>query len=193
MLGMLIYYDASMRTVEIRRSQVMPLWLARELGVAYIGASLPDGAPLTTRDGDVAVMADFAAHEERGGALIDYGANGLAVGAATWPEWLHGRDVRNCDLELEPGWSRHTSRSERPDYRIAALVHKTSGYRRERAAIEEAIADRIIVAHAEASATGREPVADLRTLVGGPDRPLRLDDDGRTIGRSPATPKRTER
>ena len=61
------------------------------------------------------------------------------------------------------------------DGKIAALIHKVGGIRRDRAAIEQAIA----------SAPLLDGVPDLRAILGGPGMPLVLDDEGRTIGRSP--------
>lgn len=206
MLEMLIYYRADGSVAEVRRSQVMPLWLAKELGVAFIGARDETGESITTLEGDVAVFADFAAQEEAGGALVDYGANSEATGSATWPEWLHARDVAACELEFEPGWSRHTARGARPAHRLRALVNKASGQRRDRREIEAAIEGRIAGKRAEAEtkavamragmpawrdAQGRflpkpqvavepEP-ADIGDLVGGPGAPLRLDSAGKTV------------
>jgi hypothetical protein len=118
-------------------------------------------------------LIDFAAHEEAAGELtaiwtVDSGNPAAPVrGSKVWPEWLGGRaqDFR-VELDGPPGRKR-----------ISALVHKTSGYRRERAAVEDAIASRI------AAAAGAP--ADIRDLVGGPDRPLALDDDGRPAVRAP--------
>lgn len=174
MLGMLVAYNAAGAIVEVRRMQVLPFWLAAERGLRLLGVTI-EGTTLTDLEGERVGLADFEGHEAEGGALADYGRSGSAVGSATWPEWLRGRDLRNFDIEFEPGWSRHTARAERPDHRIAALVHKASGHRRERADLEAEIAGRIADAHGEP--------ADIRDLVGGPDRPLLLDDEGRTTVR----------
>jgi hypothetical protein len=115
--------------------------------------------------GDVIGLVDFDAHEAAGGKLRDIWNVEGAVGSATWPEWLGG--------------AAHDFRVELDGKRIAALVHKTSGHRRERAAIEAAIADRI---------AGDQP-ADIQDLVGGPTRPLTLDDKGQTAPRPAGTPK----
>jgi hypothetical protein len=89
-------------------------------------------------------------------------------GSKAWPEWLGGRAVEFRVVLAGP-----------PDNkRIVKLVHKKSGHERERAVIEAAIADRI----AEAQRDNRP--ADIRDLVGGPDRPLFLDKDGKT-GKKP--------
>lgn len=164
MLGMLVAYDAAGRVV-------------RTLGA------------MTRRDagGNVVGLIDFESMERLGAPLTDiWIAGGGAVGSGTWPEWL-GAATHEYRVELEPGWSRHAIPPSRP-HRIRALIHigrppsvgfdgsirpgvAGSGYRRERASIERRIAARI-----EAS----EGPADIRDLVGGPDRPLRVDATGRT-------------
>lgn len=113
--------------------------------------------------GDVVGLIDFAAHEAAGGEHTDIWVHSAAAGSKVWPEWLGGRahDFR-VELAGPPG-AKH----------IAALVHKTSGYRRERAAIEAAIAA------VEPDAAGAR---DIRHLVGGPTKPLHLDEAGKTIG-----------
>lgn len=137
--------------------------------------------------GNAIGLIDFAAHEEAGGEHTDIwyvtgtttSEDGtetpwVAKGSKVWPEWLGGRahDFR-VELEGPPGRKR-----------ISALVHKTSGHRRERAAVEAAIA-----------AVAVDPVTgarDIRHLVGGPTRPLPLDADGKTIGPDhPQAPKGT--
>lgn len=120
-------------------------------------------------DGNIVGLLDFEAHETAGGRLRDIWENDQAVGSGTWPEWIGGRayDFR-VELDPHPGPARA---------RIMGLVHKGSGHRRERAQIEAAIAERI------AQAKG-EP-ADIRDLVGGPDRPLLIDANGRTQPREP--------
>lgn len=119
---------------------------------------------LTARDaaGTVVGLIDFEAHEAAGGKLRDIWQVNGAGGSGTWPEWLGGRAH---DFGIEIG----------PDGRIGALVHRTSGYRRERAAVEAAIA---------AAPTLRNGARDLRGIVGGPQRPLVLDDKGQTVPRS---------
>jgi hypothetical protein len=116
--------------------------------------------------GAVVGLIDFDAHETAGGEHLDIWNVDDAKGSKVWPEWL-GREAHRFKVELEgpPGQKR-----------IAALVHKQSGQRRERVVVEAAIAGRI------AAAPEGEP-ADIRDLVGGPDRPLRLDAEGRTLGR----------
>lgn len=119
--------------------------------------------------GEVRGLYDFGAIERAGGPLADLWVAAGAAGSGSWPEWINPQGFA---VELEPGWSRFIPRGGRPDHRIRALVHRASGHRRERSAIDAAIAERV-------AAAGDEP-ADLRDLVGGPGRPLLLDADGRT-------------
>ncbi len=111
--------------------------------------------------GEVVGLIDFEAHESAGGKLRDVWDVGAAAGSGTWPEWLGAR-AHDFKVELGAG-------------KVVALVHRTSGHRRARAAIEAAIKGRIKAAQGEP--------ADIRDIVGGPDRPLHLDDDGRTLPR----------
>ena len=144
--------------------------------VAYDGA----GNVIATLDhvvarddkGEVAGLVDFAVHEENGGEHTDIWSVDGAAGSKVWPEWLGARahDFR-VELNGPPGHKR-----------IAALIHKTSGRRRERAAIEAAIERR-------RAGTPKGQPLDLRDIVGGPDRPLPLDDEGRdAIRPDPARP-----
>lgn len=118
-------------------------------------------------DGRVLGLVDFAGHEEAGGEHLAIWEVSNATGSKVWPEWL-GAQAHQFRVELvgPPGRKR-----------IAALVHRASGIRRERAQVEGAIAARI------AAADGGP--ADIRDLVGGPDRPLVLGADGRTLRRTP--------
>lgn len=117
-------------------------------------------------NGEVVGLVDFGAHEALGGEHTDIWVVSNAVGSKTWPEHLGG-DVHNFKVELAgPKGGKH----------IAALVHKDSGHRRERAAILEAIAA------VEPNDFGHR---DIRHLVGGPGHPLQLNEHGRTVGRSP--------
>lgn len=109
-------------------------------------------------NGKVIGLIDFDAHERVGGKLRDIWQVDNAVGSGTWPEWISSR--------------AHEFRVERDGGLITALVHRTSGHRRERAAVM-----RELRARGQASPDG---VIDARDLLGGPDRPLLLDDDGRT-------------
>lgn len=107
--------------------------------------------------GSVVGLVDFTAHEETGGKLRDVWDVQGAAGSGTWPEWIGGK-AHDFTVELD-------------DKRIVALVHKDSGHRRKRAVIETEIAKRIARANGEP--------ADLRDLLGGPDRALALDERGR--------------
>lgn len=113
-------------------------------------------------DGQAVGLVDFEAHELAGGELTDVWTVDRAAGSKTWPEWLGAR-AHEFRVELAGPAGRK---------RIVALIHKQSGVRREREAIELAVADRILAAGEEA--------ADVRDLLGGPGAPLRLDDEGRT-------------
>ncbi|GAC1673877.1 MAG: hypothetical protein NVS9B8_16500 [Candidatus Limnocylindrales bacterium] len=118
-------------------------------------------------------LIDFGAHEANGGEHTDIWTVSNATGSKVWPEWLSGaaHDFR-VELAGPPG-AKH----------ISALIHKTSGHRRERAVIEAAIA--AVVPDAAGA-------RDIRHIVGGPTRPLHLDDDGTTIGPDhPKAPKGT--
>lgn len=119
--------------------------------------------------GDVVGLIDFEAQELAGGEMTDVWTVSSATGSKTWPEWIGSRahDFR-VELVGPPG-----------NKRISALVHKVSGQRRERTAIEAELARRT-------KAAKGEPV-DARDLLGGPDRPLILDEQGRTVGRSEAS------
>ena len=127
---------------------------------------------VTARDdeGNVTGLVDFGAHEDAGGDMTDVWIVEGAKGSKVWPEWLGAR-AHEFRVELEGPAGRK---------RIAALVHKASGHRRERVAVEAAIADRI------AKANGTP--ADIRDIVGGPDRPLHLDEAGRTARRPSGGP-----
>jgi hypothetical protein len=120
--------------------------------------------------GNVTGLIDFAAHEAAGGEHTDIWRVEGAKGSKCWPEWLGTRahDFR-VELTGKPGQKQ-----------LTALVHKTSGHRRERAAIEAAI-------------EAVEPVngaRDIRHIVGGPSRSLTLDADGKTVARlATGTPK----
>lgn len=131
---------------------------------------------LTIQDdeGHVIGVADFAAHEEAGGENTEIwtvetelpdGSVVPAKGSKVWPEYL-GTHAHGFRVELVGPPGKKT---------IGALVHKTSGHRRERAAVEAAIAGRI------RDAAGQP--ADIRDLVGGPDRPIHIDENGRNRAR----------
>lgn len=104
-------------------------------------------------------VVDVGVVEESGGEMTSVWVVDGAAGSKVWPEWIGARahDFR-VELVGPPGQKR-----------IGALVHKTSGYRRERAAIEAAIEAVPVV-------NGKK---DIRAIVGGPERPLILNDEGR--------------
>jgi hypothetical protein len=117
--------------------------------------------------GEAIGLADFEAHEAAGRELTDIWTVEGAKGSKAWPEWL-GAAAHGFRVELDgPAGAK----------RAAALVHRESGHRRDRAAIEGAIQARIEEARASAGA------ADIRDLVGGPGRPIILDAAGRNAPR----------
>lgn len=139
-----------------------------------------DHRVIYAEDGSALGLVDFAAHEEAGGDHTDIwrvtqehdGVDlGTVKGSKVWPEWLGARAHEfRVELEGPPGRRR-----------IGALIHKASGHRRERADVEAAIARR----HSETEPG--EPV-DLRDIVGGPTRPVDLDEAGRTKARPASAP-----
>lgn len=114
--------------------------------------------------GAVLGLVDFAAMEEQGvpfrgsGAHVNVWEVPGAAGSAVWPQYLGPADIHRFRVELD----------ERK--RIRAIVHKPSGTRRTRDALERAIAERI------ERAAGQP--ADIADLVGGPDRPLEVTPTG---------------
>jgi hypothetical protein len=178
MLGMLLAYDADGNVIATNDQLIQ-----HDAGGTVIG------------------LIDVEAYERAGGELLDAWQVKGAAGAGTWPEWLAGQ-AHTFQVELEPGWSR--SSPDRSPHRIRALVHRDSGHRRERAALEGEIARRVQEKRDEAEARAAElraalphrdehgrfvamphivvepEPADIRDLVGGPGRPLRLTSEGRT-------------
>lgn len=127
-------------------------------------------------DNQVVGLVDFEAEELAGRRMREVvgtmgwfssvdGVTHYASGAGSWPEWIDGAAAFRVELDPAPAPARA---------RIVALVHRRSGYRRERATIEAAIA-----AVAPDRRTG---IKDLRAITGGPTHPLLLDANGRTIG-----------
>jgi hypothetical protein len=125
-------------------------------------------------EGRAVGLIDFEAHEKAGGRLRDIWEVERAVGSSTWPEWL-GAAAMEFQAEVDITEST-TLDGELVQRRgpIRALIHKSSGRRRDRGAIERSI-DKV-----KPDAQGRR---DIRHLVGGPGRPLLLDDEGRVIPR----------
>lgn len=107
----------------------------------------PDGTPRG--------LVDFLATEAAGLPLSPtvWTVDG-AAGSVAWPEWLGAAAHR---YRVERAWVDGVHIG-------VALVDDMTGERRERAPIMEAMAERI------AAANGGP--ADLRDLVGGPDRPV---------------------
>ena len=106
-------------------------------------------------NGEVIGLIDFE-EVERTGPLTDVWNVSTAKGSGTWPEWLGAR--------------AHDFKVERSNDRIVGLIHKGSGHRRDRAEIEAKIDQRIKQAKGP---------ADIRDIVGGPDRPIFVDKNGR--------------
>lgn len=199
----LVHYNAALDIVGTLDAQTVLVSWAREHGVPVLGI-LVDGVSPTNDYGEVLALVDFAAFEVAGGEntvthrlmVPDEDGVNTVRGSKVWPEWIGGAALQfRVELEGSPGARR-----------ISALVHKVSGYRRERVVLEAEIDRRISVRRAEAEAKavairssmpvprdvqGRflpklavvveaEP-ADIRDLVGGSDAPLELDPSGKTI------------
>ena len=130
-------------------------------------------------DGKPLGLVNFEAHELAGGRLREIAEHSGAVGAGTWPEWL-GMRAHDFKVAVRPGEKGVT-------HLVTDLEHKTSGHVRSRADIAAAIAQRISDEEAAAQTEGRgkRPVW-IGDIVGGPDRYLPLDDDGRTVARVPS-------
>lgn len=123
----------------------------------------PDGTPHGLVDFEAVEAAGPLRLREDGSAGVWSVPN--AAGSCTWPEWL-GAAAHDFRVELDgPGGHK----------RAVALVHRMSGHRRHREVIETAIAERIVAAHGSP--------ADIRDIVGGPEFPLELDVEGKTIER----------
>ena len=131
-------------------------------------------------------LVDFEAHENSGGQMRAVKDQADATGSGTWPEWL-GPRAHDFKVELHP--SPAPARAK-----IAALVHKKSGHRRERHLIEAEIERRTVETHAAhrkihgSDSDVSLAAVDLRDLLGGPDRPLLLDEDGKTKPRAKVKP-----
>lgn len=115
-------------------------------------------------------LVDFEAFELAGGRLREVAEHGRAVGSGTWPEWIGGQAM-DFKVEVRAGGRGGT-------HMITALRHKVSGHRRDRVAIQAAV---------DEAMTGKGPgdVVDLRPVLGGPGRSLRLDREGRSVARVP--------
>jgi hypothetical protein len=125
--------------------------LAYDAGGAVIASlewlMVPDGK------GGFAGPVDFEAHEAGGGRLRECWDVADASGSCFWPEFLGSR-ATEYRIELAGG-------------RASALVHRVSGERRDRTDLERRIRE------APVRSDGSR---DLRSVVGGPDRPVRPAD-----------------
>ncbi|MCA1570851.1 MAG: hypothetical protein LC798_11140 [Chloroflexi bacterium] len=96
-----------------------------------------------------------------------------AAGSKVWPERIDRPHDFRVEKEGPPGAKR-----------LSALVHKTSGYRRERKTIEKAVEDRLAAATKAAGGTLHVTVDEYLNLVadivGLPNEPLQLTSTGRT-------------
>lgn len=161
MLSMLLAYNAEGRVVAT---------------LDYMVACDSDGTPRG--------LVDFEAVEDAGDIKQAWNVEN-AVGAGTWPEWLGAR-AHEFRVEVDPTETRRIRRlthvGGRPRHKDDTPT-PGSGHVRERVQVEQAIADRI------AQAKG-EP-ADIRDLVGGPERAMKLDEKGRSLtfeARPPSLP-----
>lgn len=128
---------------------------------------------------DGAVIVDFEAEEAQGHDLAAIYPVAGAVGHGTWPEYLGGQ-FHEFRVELDSA-GRVSALVRKPraaftDSRGQVHSQVPGGHRRERLAVEAAIAA------APSIAGGR----DIRHIVGGPQRPLALDDQGRTVAAKPS-------
>lgn len=161
MLGMLLAYDESGRVIAT---------------LDYMVHSDEEGNPVG--------IVDFEAVERAGVPLLDVWNVEGAKGSGTWPEWI-GSAALEFRVERDPDSSHpirelvHIGLPESVDHSGNRIPPKQgSGHRRRRDDVERMIAERI-------SKAGGSP-ADIRDLVGGPDRPLLLDNEGRKAVRSTA-------
>jgi hypothetical protein len=164
MLGMLIAYDALGNVLHSRDYQVVydpdtlePLGLIDFLAAESAGIENTEFWRIETFDIDRETGAEILRDPQP------------VKGSKVWPEYLGGAAHHFRVILAGPAGNK----------RIVKLVHKGSGHVRDREQIEAAIESR----KDEARREGR--AADLRDLVGGPDRPLRLDDEGKTRPRTP--------
>lgn len=195
MLGMLVAYDADGNIIHAREYQwiydpdtLAPIELAN-----YIAHE--EGGGENTHWWNKLVY-DLKGVDKKGNAIWELRADQPVKGSKVWPEWIGAHALHfKVRLEGPPG-----------NKRITALIHKESGHVRERAAVEQAIADRIDGHVKEAKKHGDEMRANFRKrnmpesmvsmiqdpapepvdvtdLLGSPDRPLQLDDDGKTKAR----------
>lgn len=103
-------------------------------------------------------LVDFEELEAQGILASVWNPSGVS-GTGSWPEWLRAEDAIQHDVALDEQ-GRITS------------VQRRGGIVRSRADITAEIESRL---------REGEGVADIRDLVGGPDRPLVLDPQGRRL------------
>lgn len=123
---------------------------------------------LVARDdeGNAVGLVDFEEWEKAGKKFRNVpGRPGIwdvpgAVGSGAWPEHLEAHLFR---VKVEGG-------------RIEEMIHPDSGHRRIRSKIEVEIEKR-------RKATPEGEPLDLRDLVGGPGKSLRLDGEGKTAAK----------
>lgn len=136
----------------------------------------------------VYLMPERQGYVNRGGAWV-VDDDPPVVGAGTWPEFL-GPAAHDFRVDVRPGAKGGT-------HKVRGLIHATSGHRRDRAALVAEVERRVRVATEarearraarRATAGGAPPTdaidgveVDVGDLFGGPDRPLRLDAEGRTV------------
>lgn len=118
-----------------------------------------------------AVLVDFAAHEAAGRKLRECWEVSGAEGSCHWPEHL-GESAGMFRVELDRRFTHPARR----------LVHRRSGHSREREGVEREIERR--VGRSPKDEQGRR-IVDVRDVTGSPSRPLRVDDEGRTVEEAP--------
>jgi hypothetical protein len=121
-------------------------------------------------------LVDFAALEERGGEFDAAQPGGVwhvegAAGSKVWPERIDRPEDFRVEKEGPPGKRR-----------IAALVHKKSGYRRERKDIEARLERRMaeLTGGGEARMTLSQYLDSIKDIVGTPTEPIQVTRTGRT-------------
>lgn len=145
----------------------------------------------------VYLMPERQTYRNRGGSWVAE-AHPTIAGAGTWPEFLDDPHAFRVDLRPGPKGGTH---------KVRALVHRRSGFRRDRAALEAEVqrrvdaslaraeerrAERAVAMAARGDAAGHPPAdlmagaidpepVDVGDLFGGPDHPIRVDADGRTM------------
>jgi hypothetical protein len=161
MLGMLLAYDDEGRVI----------------------ATL-DFLVFMNEQGDPVGLVDFEAAEAAGMELTDIWNVQGAHGSGSWPEWLGSKAqefkvIRDRGRMPQIAGLEHVGSREGVDSagrRIPATPAR--GYVRRREDVERKIAKKIQEAKGQP--------ADIRDVVGGPERPLLLDDEGNATVRPTA-------